>query len=84
MREQSKSTEIQNTYMNIFNENEVGKMNKIEIYKELVRYGSIMRDSETKSEEGYHRTTVYSYQGMEFTVIMLNGKVVTVDNTTIF
>jgi len=70
--------------MNIFNENEVGKMNKIEIYKELVRYGSIMRDSETKSEEGYHRTTVYSYQGMEFTVIMLNGKVVTVDNTTIF
>jgi len=59
-------------------------MNKIEIYKELVRYGSIMRDSETKSEEGYHRTTVYSYQGMEFTITMLNGEVAAIDNTTIF
>jgi len=55
-------------------------MNKIEIYKELVRYGSIMRDFETESDEGYRRTTIYSYQGMEFTVTMLNGEVVTVDN----
>jgi len=59
-------------------------MNKIEIYKELVRYGSIMRDSEIESEEGYCRTTVYSYQGMEFTITMLNGEIAAIDNTTIF
>jgi len=59
-------------------------MDKTEIYKELIRYGSIMRDSEMENEKGYHRTMIFSYQGMEFTVAMLNGDIITVNNTTIF
>ena len=62
-------------------------MDKTEIYKEykeLVRYGSIMRNFEIEDKGSYHRIMVFSYQGMEFTVTMLNGDVITVNNTTIF
>ena len=59
-------------------------MKKEEMYKELVRYGSIMRDNKTEDENGFHRVLVFSYQGMEYTVELSNGIVLSAINTTIF
>lgn len=53
-------------------------MNKEKMYKELMRYGEIISDTEYKSSFGYERHYRIRFVGKMYKVEMLNGNVMTI------
>lgn len=53
-------------------------MNKEKMYKELMRYGEIISDTEYKSSFGYERLYCIRLDGKMYKVEMLNGNVMTI------
>lgn len=53
-------------------------MNKEKMYKELLRYGEIISDTEYKSSFGYERHYRIRFNGKVYKIEMLNGNVMTI------
>lgn len=53
-------------------------MNKGKIYKELMRYGEVISDTEYKGSFGYERHYCIKFNGKMYKVEMLNGNLVTI------
>lgn len=53
-------------------------MNKEKMYKELLRYGEIISDTEYKSSFGYERRCRIRFGGKVYKLEMLNGNIMAI------